>query len=394
MRSRGVSKIREDEGSDWNASTQQSLAGGTTLPILGSTTSSHSVTKFCHKWYPRSRQTIVGLLCCFFIFYFNLRDVSNPSPLQPFQYNITNLLDIPPMIREPSRLALLDSSTILIPHNIIFVDTRYSKPQQLPKLFFDNIQKTTRQYRKLWEDGTGTDDDIQQHSSTSPVLWFGNDKCLEVIEKVYPMLIRYYKSEKKGRYKSNMCRIAALYYHGGYYFDTDMESIQPVPLDNQFQHYHDISFCSVYEHAKNGLFNSFVAAIPRHPILKTTLDVMLAYYQGRIEIRTTNMGTSTLLDGLIHTPSKARGKVLLLQEVYLVQDSLLSPMIPRRTGTVGTGNGCDYVVRGEDLTLYFYSRMVGSSTFCNFKNQYDDTQSWLWSLLAKTKSPAQFRESY
>jgi mannosyltransferase OCH1-like enzyme len=38
--------------------------------------------------------------------------------------------------------------------------------------------------------------------------------------------------ENFGFFKGDLCRLAALYKYGGYYFDIDLEVIEPVLLDD------------------------------------------------------------------------------------------------------------------------------------------------------------------
>ena len=63
---------------------------------------------------------------------------------------------------------------------------------------------------------------------------------------------------------------------GGYYFDIDIGVVTPVRLAD------GVGFATALEAKLNndqprlGIFQAFMAAAPRHPILKEALDIMLA----------------------------------------------------------------------------------------------------------------------
>jgi len=113
----------------------------------------------------------------------------------------------------------------------------------------------------------------------SPCVWYLNDEqCQQSITAAEPQLLPYYLRERNGKYKADVCCIAALYLKGGYYFDTDMQIIKPVTIEPH------ITFVSPFEAETRGLkgvFNSFIAVAPRHPLLRLNLDVFLKYYKER-----------------------------------------------------------------------------------------------------------------
>lgn len=74
-----------------------------------------------------------------------------------------------------------------------------------------------------------------------------------------------------GAAASDICRLAQLYEHGGYYFDSDMPAVQDlrnfVPAE--------ASFVSVITNHSNTLFNSLIGVAPRHPIIALAMDLAL-----------------------------------------------------------------------------------------------------------------------
>ena len=103
--------------------------------------------------------------------------------------------------------------------------------------------------------------------------------CQKVISKVEPTLLPHYIHETKGQNKANICRIAALYDKGGYYFDTDMQVVKALDIQR------DITFVTPHEakstwHDVPGFFNSFLAVLSHHSFFKNflNLDIFVQYY--------------------------------------------------------------------------------------------------------------------
>lgn len=232
-----------------------------------------------------------------------------------------------------------------IPHQFILVDTRYKKLEDQDDLAYKNIQKTIHHYRGAWQD------------PEAPVLFFGDKECQEAIRSIDPRLLQSYQREEQGRFKSDICRIAALVIHGGYYFDSDMVSVEPFLVDKA------TSFVTGRQWGNDGFYNSFVASVPQHPVLDQTLDVMLMHYRNLLAKLKTHMGPATLKMGYEVLQPKDRGKTYLLFEMKL-EDNPDYDHFPRQNGT---GCCCNFVLEDRaESKIHFYSRMVGWGKYCRF----------------------------
>eukprot|EP00527_Entomoneis_sp_CCMP2396_P007705 CAMPEP_0198142468 /NCGR_PEP_ID=MMETSP1443-20131203/5247_1 /TAXON_ID=186043 /ORGANISM="Entomoneis sp., Strain CCMP2396" /LENGTH=506 /DNA_ID=CAMNT_0043805483 /DNA_START=308 /DNA_END=1828 /DNA_ORIENTATION=- len=150
---------------------------------------------------------------------------------------------------------------IIFTHNTNLMDPQTADPKERAR-FLPNIIRTLEVYSKtLWK-------------SSNVDLWFlNNTDCLSALRRVEPRLIRHFKAEKEGKYKGDVCRLAALYLAGGYYIDVDMKALRPVILKA------NTTFASVQ--SNQGFFNAFTAAQPGHSIVYHSLQIMLRYYQNR-----------------------------------------------------------------------------------------------------------------
>ncbi|KAL7541185.1 hypothetical protein ACHAXR_012937 [Thalassiosira sp. AJA248-18] len=172
-----------------------------------------------------------------------------------------------------------------------------------------NVLHTIDQYKKYWNT---TDQDSQDEAKEKEVVvsFLSDNRCLRVIKKAEPRLVRYFYTESKAQllssaqqHKADICRAAELYLYGGYYFDIDIAVIEPLNLnaldipslipDPMWQlremkkgdvgtmpsEGDVVTFSTVYN--KQGrFFQAFTAVTPRHPMLKRSFDYMVAYYEG------------------------------------------------------------------------------------------------------------------
>jgi len=95
--------------------------------------------------------------------------------------------------------------------------------------------------------------------------------CVIALEKIDKELLRIFRAEGDLRFKSDICRAAALYLEGGVYNDDDQINYRPVfpYLKN------DTTFGSVQaDHELRAFVNSFIAVTPCHPLMKQHLELL------------------------------------------------------------------------------------------------------------------------
>lgn len=132
--------------------------------------------------------------------------------------------------------------------------------------------------------------DNNNHTSEILVWSLDNQECRSVIQEVNPGLVRHFDRERHGAFKSDICRAAALYMTGGYYFDIDMKVIQALILSN------NITFATSYGHRRDNFFQSFTATRQHSPILKEALKLMLLYYSDQLQVQTQMQDTNRTLE--------------------------------------------------------------------------------------------------
>ena len=234
-----------------------------------------------------------------------------------------------------------------IPHILYFTFKDNIFETKQPPHFYENAMKTVDAYKQAWK--ANDSEDIQ-------VKFLDDTECNQIIQEAEPRLLHHFLNETKGAFKGDICRAAALYLYGGYYFDVDMEVITPVLLDR------NITF-STARGAVKFFFNSFMASTAGHPVLRRNFDVMLDYYSGKGclgRTRKVNMGCCTLFDAYNQASDMERGPHLLLEEHNLDSSNSARsyPKVKRR----GSGRFCNWVVHDPSARVaYFYSRIVGST---------------------------------
>lgn len=112
----------------------------------------------------------------------------------------------------------------LIPHTLWFTYKYDILKNKTPEILYNNIVKSIDAYRQVWSNDTNME-----------VIFLVDSDCTDLLEEVDHelnlTLASIFRNESDGSFKSDLCRLAALYLHGGYYFDIDMEVIQPILLD-------------------------------------------------------------------------------------------------------------------------------------------------------------------
>jgi hypothetical protein len=242
-----------------------------------------------------------------------------------------------------------------IPHRLVFTFRKNILKTKAPKVFYNNVQNTIRRYREAWGE------------PNAPVWFLTDDACRSIIKEANSTLLPFFEFEY-GKYKADICRVAALYLKGGYYFDVDLEVIQPVMLSSK------TSFSTVLADDNNlvQFFQAFMASEPKSPVLAESFADMIFWYEHpeRREPRYGNMGPKTLMDAFNRVPTAKRGQVRLLQETNPNATSF--PSVPRRKGV---GCCCNFIVYDPmDGEAYFYSRILGAGPFCAFPYEKENTR--------------------
>merc|ERR1712157_99606 len=90
-----------------------------------------------------------------------------------------------------------------------------------------------------------------------------DEECIQYIKNI-PIpgastdLVNYFH-RVHGAFKADICRIAVLYFEGGYYFDVDLEVVEPYIVPK------NVTFVTVQ--SAHNFFQAFIASTPYHPII-------------------------------------------------------------------------------------------------------------------------------
>ncbi len=101
-----------------------------------------------------------------------------------------------------------------IPYNLIFI-YKYDLVKEVARSPKDQLLK---------DNVIGIiDSNIRSNQMKPNVLFYDDDGCIKLIQELGDdVLASLFMLEDKGMLKGDMCRIVALYLHGGYYFDVDI----------------------------------------------------------------------------------------------------------------------------------------------------------------------------
>ena len=248
-----------------------------------------------------------------------------------------------------------------IPHHLVFTYKHNILETGKPKHFYDNIQKTAQKYKVAWneERDSSTPSFGKGKEDKDVTIYFLDDEaCISNIEAAYPDLVPHFHAEQSGAFKADICRLAFLYLHGGYYFDVDVDILEPYIPDP------DVTFVTVNDDKMRYLFQAILMTSPRHPIIKRALELELDHYEKGLTppVNQLLIGCDILkraFDDFAINNHTAVGPIALLDEINLSHGSGHATMYPHIRRSSWLCNGVVHDPKAQKV--YFKSRIDGSS---------------------------------
>lgn len=236
-----------------------------------------------------------------------------------------------------------------IPHNLVFTYKNNILQTERPAHFYKNVQHTINEYRSAWDD------------AEAPVIFLDDPACVSNITSVFPDLVKYFKRERYGGYKADICRLAFLYLHGGYYFDVDLEVLSPFVPDA------NVTFVSARDIYQTYFFQAVLFTSPGNPIIRESLQKEFDYYEQRLKFKDKNahIGPLTMqmaFDSFSSVEERGGPEVLLNEIALKDENGHMYPHITRYPQSWL----CNVVVHDSMRgNVHFRSRVEGS-THCPF----------------------------
>ncbi|KAL3775533.1 hypothetical protein ACHAW5_001552 [Stephanodiscus triporus] len=247
----------------------------------------------------------------------------------------------------------------------------------------ENAKATVKAYSRIWPD--------------LHFVYLSDNDCIDALNRTEPGLIPFFNDVKlEGMFKADLCRVAYLCLHGGYYFDVDLLVVRPFTAPK------NSTFVTVKGEGSpggsdfRGFFQAFLAAEKDHAIVRLSLRMMLETLSGkRPSSSGLYLGPGSLMEAWMEVQnitdfSNTKNDdydTYLLKEINLndqLQVSMyknLSDVLMSETGSdllqrvpgdheddcklsTGSWNVCNFAVLDEgDGSIYFYSRVLGT-TYC------------------------------
>lgn len=166
----------------------------------------HNVTTHRNASHPWSRFLCFGFAFCVL---FHLQ-----SSLQVQRFNLSYFVEESRFFT--SKVSPHKAGVAMIPHKLWFTYKHNILETKTLKHFYNNVMKTINAYTTLWNTSSNL---------PTEVYFLDNNNCTDLLNQVEPLLAMAFEQEGKGDFKADLCCTAALYLHGGYYFDIDMEVV-------------------------------------------------------------------------------------------------------------------------------------------------------------------------
>ena len=103
------------------------------------------------------------------------------------------------------------------------------------------------------------------------LYYFGRNQSSDFVSSFYPQFLNDYRSVKVGAFRADIFRLLVLYSFGGIYNDIGQTFVRNISdVVNSAD-----EFVSVKEINNWGIYQSFIAAYPRHPLIKAMIDYVM-----------------------------------------------------------------------------------------------------------------------
>ncbi len=158
-----------------------------------------------------------------------------------------------------------------------------SAPFKVHQMYMDTCKKIYKD--NDWEYRVWTNKDITRRNFP---------KTYDYIKEVIEIGKAMRSINKKYAQIADLMRLEILYSHGGLYLDTTIECVNPILLekDDKFVVSNECKKNGFKCKGKEGLYvsNSFIASVPKHPILRSMLSKKVLnkidYFSPRINVQT------------------------------------------------------------------------------------------------------------
>ena len=147
-------------------------------------------------------------------------------------------------------------------------NVRLGAVSKIPKVIVQNHKR-----RYIPQNLMNSIQKLQKHAPNYAYNFYDDDESREYIAEHYPTALESFDTLIPGAYRSDLFRIVRLYSEGGVYFDAPFNPhSSELVLDDVLKPQYD--FVSVNDRGY-GLFNAFIASVPKHPILKHAIETII-----------------------------------------------------------------------------------------------------------------------
>jgi hypothetical protein len=109
-----------------------------------------------------------------------------------------------------------------IPHSLWFIHEHNILESKEPQNMYQAVRRTAHRFKYRALNGNAAEVHFLDYAA-----------CREHIRQAENALVPYFDKETKSEYKADSCRLAALYLHGGFYFDVSPHITPSHPSGSQ-----------------------------------------------------------------------------------------------------------------------------------------------------------------
>eukprot|EP00980_Cylindrotheca_fusiformis_P001912 scaffold437_cov111-Cylindrotheca_fusiformis.AAC.10 len=251
------------------------------------------------------------------------------------------------------------SSANGIPRRLIFSYDQDILQTKEPFYLYENLQKTIRVFAIGWDE------------PKPQVLFFDSTACRIYLRRIEPRLLLPFETEPFGPYQSDICRIVALYVHGGMYLDNDVEMLKAIVVPANLQR---TDFITIDAPHKHRFTNSVIATIPKHPTLRAALDSMIEdWYFNPVPMAKYEI--TTFDPSIFYTEQYQKHLQLAIKDSLRAKTEVLAKKVSFHMGPLTLRLGYDRVATSHPWFLSEYDNGVQPRSRL-YRHLYRSATSW------------------
>jgi len=238
-----------------------------------------------------------------------------------------------------------------IPNNLIFTYAFDLRDPPAGKQLSARQEMAKKNVEQIIASNTQESDPL----SKTEIFFYSDDQCVDLLKEKLnmPELAHYFQLETDGAFKGDICRLGALKFHGGYYFDVDLGPRYSLKdIADEIDQQNNIGFVTAQGYDWKNLdesvfFQAFIGTMKDHPLIDLSIKKTVDFYQNHRRYRLCNIDDpdSKIRDRQEYWPKSDFWKTI---RINIHNQSILEPSSNFNHWKSGVEHVCGPLVNGDN----------------------------------------------